>query len=117
MKTRWIPTLALGLGLVAGGCSQSADIVVPPDTPLVVSVSSTTRSDVAYAGEHLTGWLAEDVRVDGEVVLQAGQAVTLQVLGASTAVHGSTPATLQLGVVAVDLPSGRADVHHFGSSE
>lgn len=111
MKTQWISPLVLVVGLALGvsACSQPETVVVPTETQLLVSVTTTTRSDLAREGESLTGRLEENVVVDGEVVLAAGQTVTLEVLEAA-AVVGTSPAKMELGVVAVDLPGGATEV-------
>jgi hypothetical protein len=103
-------TLFVSLGAVVLGCSRAEDsVTIPSDTPLVVSLATTTRSDWVESGQTLRGRLETAVLVDGKPALEAGLPVTLEVVQSHGA-RGDVPARMELRIVAIERTDGRTAV-------
>ena len=85
--------LALALALPA---LTEASGTIPVGTKIPVVIDQTVSSKTAKAGQTVTGTVAQDVTVDGKVVIPKGSAAKLIVSSVQASGRLSTPAKLYL---------------------
>ena len=104
----WV--LMITLCFLAGGCAvDGRNVVIPEATRITVSLRATTRSDRVAEGQTLMARVEEPLVVDGRVVLDRGELVTLEVREARTP-DGYAPSRIRLALVSIPDVRGAVEV-------
>lgn len=98
-RRHWMPFLALAC--LAVTTAARAEVNVPSGTAITVTLNQSVNSKNAKTGQKLDGSVAQDVMVDGKVVVPKGARVQLSVADVQASGRLSTPAKLWLKVDSV----------------
>ncbi len=80
-----------------------AAVALPAKTPIVVTLSQSVSSKDARTGQKIDGSVAQDVKVNGKVVLPKGAPVHLSVASVQASGRLSTPAKLWLKIDSIEV--------------
>jgi hypothetical protein len=101
-RRHWMPFLALAC-LAGLTTAARAEVNVPSGTAITVTLNQSVNSKDAKTGQKLDGSVAQDVVVDGKVVVPKGARVQLSVADVQASGRLSTPAKLWLKVDSVGV--------------
>lgn len=101
---QWLPAAMAAVLWCAPGMAQETanPVVVPPLTPVRVTIMQTMNSATSPIGSHFPITLAEPITIDGKVIVPAGITGEGEVVHADKSRFGGKPGELILAVRYLD---------------